>query len=60
LPRSRASSSFCTRSSSTCAKNAVKPSAADSSGHSIETWIEGWSNLVSVGPWCSVFHHSTE
>ena len=31
-----------------------------SSGASMLQWIDGESNFVTVGPWCSVFHHSTE
>ena len=30
------------------------------SGESIDICIEGWSNFVTDGPWCKVFHHSTE
>ena len=29
-------------------------------GISMLRWMDGLSSLVTVGPWCSVFHHSTE
>ena len=30
------------------------------SGYNISLAIEGELNFITEGPWCSVFHHSTE
>src|SRR5690606_9827326 len=58
--RSRSTISPCNRFSSIHANESTNPAIIMSSGISISSVIEGRSNFMSVGPWCSVVHHSTE
>ena len=46
--------------SSTVRKNRVNAIVMRARGASIDGWMEGPSSRNTVGPWWSVFHHSTE